>query len=505
MQCAGLIEAIFQDFLPLHWTPVPPDSGPPLSVYGYPIPRALKLMRVLSTAGRHMASNLLHSHQLAHCLTRYICDETDNLQLYDKEGDLLYVETLRTWQVCASYGLVVDSLYEQLYPVLIKKLQSLYVSSNISSTKSCALVTVLESIVQVAASVTMQRMTQLKNQNKAMSMGERDITVSLPDINWSKVTGLYQPIISLLENALQDFTNKYFESKFDLTYISCLLNFASTFISQSEYQPGYAAVDTITELTQMSDACILPCLKSQAFSQTLRYLREYSVLLLSTEGTRGEVPSNLPEVGSLCGNIAAPCPVLNPQTTVQFCSAITRLLLTLGKINKTLIEQLFPIVLQHEEVLQYVRKLCLWQKKAPHATNYFAKFENQLQYNLINMARQAAKVQVDTKLYHQMSLYLFIHLHQGDEYLAHSLLSTVIFNTEFMSDVSYNEEEEVARIGLDESLKLEEEKYLQSATSQLVRKRKVDLILDSCGHVQSVRNTYLEASAGLVRSLQQSR
>jgi hypothetical protein len=52
--------------------------------------------------------------------------------------------------------------------------------------------------------------------------------------------------------------------------------------------------------------------------------------------------------------------------------------------------QMFPVVLQHEEMLQYLRRLCQ-MKKAPAAHNPFAKFENQLLFHILSMATMAVR------------------------------------------------------------------------------------------------------------------
>lgn len=51
-----------------------------------------------------------------------------------------------------------------------------------------------------------------------------------------------------------------------------------------------------------------------------------------------------------------------------------------------LVFQIFGQVLQNEEVELYVRKCCQ-PKVTPNAVNHFAKFDNLLQFNLVNMAR----------------------------------------------------------------------------------------------------------------------
>ena len=57
--------------------------------------------------------------------------------------------------------------------------------------------------------------------------------------------------------------------------------------------------------------------------------------------------------------------------------------------------QLYPALLQHEEVLLYLRKVC--QLSSPLPThNHLTRFENQLQYQLLRMAKM--KVDASVKI-----------------------------------------------------------------------------------------------------------
>lgn len=473
-QCAGLIEILFKEFLPCHWNPIVGEDGSkPLSnVYGYPVPKALKLIRVICASSRNIASSMINKYNLMSVVARYLCDKVQDLQLYPGEALELCIEAYRTWQVCCSYGLAISS-YESMYQVLMNRLQTLCSSSTVeyeteTNSIGMCLLTLLEAIMQVAANVTFESAKQNAKQVNSLSTGESSTTMSLPPIDWSRVSGLSYAVIQCMQSELDKFTRIYFDKPYDLTYVASVVNFVGSYFSLVESQPGYSAVAVLNLLESLCDTCFLPCMKSNGFQLALRYLREKSVLLSKIKSKRGEVTVSLPEMGVLCGDYAEKCPALEETSSIQFIVAFSRIILGACKIHKGLVSKLLPYIVQHEEMLQYVRKVCLWQKKAPLAVNNFCKFENQLQYNLITMCRLVAtekKDLVDTKLYHQLALYLLMHLHQGGEHIAHSLLSTVIFSGDFLCDVSSGDLS--SGKPLQESLKLEEEKYLQSATTEV--------------------------------------
>ena len=67
------------------------------------------------------------------------------------------------------------------------------------------------------------------------------------------------------------------------------------------------------------------------------------MLLWPEKLERPEIPKNLPELGSLVGTKADTCPVLHNQSTINFVLAIARLLVSMGKIHKTLVQKVSNI------------------------------------------------------------------------------------------------------------------------------------------------------------------
>jgi len=74
--------------------------------------------------------------------------------------------------------------------------------------------------------------------------------------------------------------------------------------------------------------------------------RQHSVLLYEAEASeKTEVANGLPSLGSLVGPNAGQCPVLRARTTVHFVLATVRLLLTLGKLNRTIVDEVFSFII----------------------------------------------------------------------------------------------------------------------------------------------------------------
>lgn len=58
LDCPRLMETVMAEFLPTSWES--PSSLSPVSVYGHPLANAMKLLRVLATAGRHACARLVN-------------------------------------------------------------------------------------------------------------------------------------------------------------------------------------------------------------------------------------------------------------------------------------------------------------------------------------------------------------------------------------------------------------------------------------------------------------
>uniref|UniRef100_A0A673CAH8 RNA polymerase II associated protein 1 n=1 Tax=Sphaeramia orbicularis TaxID=375764 RepID=A0A673CAH8_9TELE len=123
LDCPRLLEVIMTEFLPTSWTA--PASPLPHSVYGLPLAGAMKLLRVLSTSGRHACARLLNSVGARERLSRLLSVDPSELLLEPTEALRITTEAYRLWAVAAGYGQACQ-LYIDLYPALVKELQSVH-------------------------------------------------------------------------------------------------------------------------------------------------------------------------------------------------------------------------------------------------------------------------------------------------------------------------------------------------------------------------------------------
>ncbi|KAI0237577.1 RNA polymerase II-associated protein 1 [Lamellibrachia satsuma] len=518
MQCPRLMTTLFNQFLPITWTACGDYSS--CSGSGRPISSVLKLIRVVCTAGRNMAATFISEFHLLDCIARYLALQPSEMELPRRDAEQLQTEALHTWQVCLSYGHATH-IFSDLYPVLMDRVQQLcqqqvdFLSMTAQQQlAACALIGVLETVTCVAADAS--RMDAEQRQKCGVEVKpvvvvgvvwsdasgccrcDVELTVA-PSVDWSQVITLIQPIELLLQSHLEHFIAVYTHTQKDVDFLASCVNFVATFYSHVSTQAGHDTVSTLEHIEWLSTSLLLPCLQSQSFRVASRNLRTHSLLLLDPVSGQSELPSNLPELGSLVGGQALVCPLLHEESSVSILLAVSRLLVTVGKLHKDMVDKLYSFLLEDEDLLVYLRKVCQ-SKTTAAGSSHFAKFENQLQHHLVTMAK--AKECVNGKLYHQVSLRLLVRLHEGDETAAHDLLSSVIFNQHFLRDL---EVEDTTLTQLEDRLKLHSTPMPSSATQQQFHSTKGDLIEDLRTHWASMRGTYLSCLSDFWRNLDRSR
>ncbi|CAN7995342.1 unnamed protein product [Ixodes hexagonus] len=118
----GLMELVFEQFLPQHWGSPAVVSGKMAQAYGSPMWSALELVRSLAAAGRSLAETLLQRYPLEESLSAYLALDPSASRLPGSDCLCLALEALRTWRVLLGYEMT-GSLCLSLFPVVARRLQ----------------------------------------------------------------------------------------------------------------------------------------------------------------------------------------------------------------------------------------------------------------------------------------------------------------------------------------------------------------------------------------------
>ena len=94
-----------------------------------------------------------------------------------------------------------------LYEVLMQKVIALsnlnHTSPDTAHRQAVALISILSGMTTVAAVATSAARQQLQQQ--------ATVSAAVPDLNWSHVTGIFQPVEICMEKCLLEFTQTYFD------------------------------------------------------------------------------------------------------------------------------------------------------------------------------------------------------------------------------------------------------------------------------------------------------
>ncbi|MBV98268.1 RNA polymerase II-associated protein 1, partial [Eschrichtius robustus] len=429
LECPRLIETVIQEFLPTSWSPM--GVRPTLSLHRMPCAPAMKLLRVLASAGRNIAARLLSGFDLRSRLCRFVAEAPQDLALPPEEAETLSTEAFRLWAVAASYGQGGD-LYRELYPVLTRALQD--VPKELSSPspqplalqRTASLLTVLTQLTLAAGSTTPEPRSD---------SAEASLSATPSSVTWTQVSGLQPLVEPCLRQTLKLLPRPEMWSALGPVPTACLL-FLDAYYQAWSQQPGVCPGDWLQDTERLSEELLLPLLSQPALGRLWGSLGCCSPLC--NPQSCAPAPEALSSLVSLgCAGGHPPLSLAGSASPFPFLTALLSLFNTLGWIHKGLCGQLAAILAAPG--LQNYFLQCVAPVAALHLTPFSAwalRHEYHLQYLALALAQRAATLQpvsaTSAALYHSMALALLSRLLPGSEHLAHELLLSCVFRLEFL-------------------------------------------------------------------------
>uniref|UniRef100_A0A7N6A2E2 RNA polymerase II associated protein 1 n=1 Tax=Anabas testudineus TaxID=64144 RepID=A0A7N6A2E2_ANATE len=190
-----------------------------------------------------------------------------------------------------------------------------------------------------------------------------------------------------------------------------------------------------------------------------------------------------------------------PSSPFPLLSGLGLLLKTIMGIHKGLICK-FPGLLLTEPVIGYLRGCSQATPTLSHTRAWLLRHEHLVLYLLLELAHRLVPIDPEVakhaSLYHQVALVLLPWLLPGSEYLAHELLSTIIFSKDFISE---------GHSGGPEAIELEELKlHEETQHHPFPSLQTVGTILrEACIQLPSIRGCFLTHLAHLESSVLVSR
>ncbi|XP_007938614.2 RNA polymerase II-associated protein 1 [Orycteropus afer afer] len=431
LECPRLIETIVREFLPTSWAPV--GAGPILSLHKVPCATAMKLFRVLASAGRNIAARLLSNFDLRSRLCRFIAEAPQDLALPPEEAETLSTEAFRLWAVAASYGHGSD-LYRELYPVLVLALQAVPQSLGTQLPQPLA----MQRIASLLTLLTQLTLAASSTAHEPISDSAEASLSGIPSlITWTQVSGL-RPLVELcLRQTLKLLPKLEVWNALGPVPTACLL-FLGAYYQAWSQQPSLCPGDWLQDMECLSEELLLPLLSQPILGSLCDSLRHCSPLCNPL--SCAPAPEALPSLVSL--GCAGGCPHLSlagSASPFPFLTALLSLCNILSRIHKGLCSQLAAIL--NTAGLQNYFLQCTAPVAAPHLTPFSAwalRHEYHLQYLALSLAQRAAALQpvpaTNATLHHGVALALLSRLLPGSEYLIHELLLSCVFRPEFLPE-----------------------------------------------------------------------
>ncbi|XP_042356934.1 RNA polymerase II-associated protein 1 [Plectropomus leopardus] len=495
LDCPRLMETILSEFLPTSWTA--PSTPLPQSVYGLPQASAMKLLRVLATSGRHACARLLNSFGVSERLPCLLSAEPSELLLEQTEALRITTEAFRLWAVAAGYGQACK-LYIDLYAGLAKALQSVH---RVLTPSDPLLPLQLQRVLALLCLLTQVTHTagchQELQAGLVSSQGEE--CPPPPPVSWGHVTGLQASLLGHLKGFVKNLDNPV-QKEISLTVIPAYLSYLEAYYHQLSRQNCFKPVETLQDLELLTSELLLPLLSHPVVQDLIKNLKSSSVVCNVQSNHPGpETAPSLP--GLACRGWRDRPGLVVPSSPFPLLTGLGLLLETITGIHKGLSCK-FAGLLLYQPVICYLRSCSQATPKLSHSRAWLLRHEHHLLYLLLRLAHRLIPIEPEVAkhapLYHQMALVVLPWLLPGSEYLAHELLSTIIFSKDFISEGRSGGPEAV-ELG---ELKLREETHHHTSPSlQTVGA----LLREACVQLPSIRGCFLTHLAHLESSVLTSR
>uniref|UniRef100_A0A087XIT2 RNA polymerase II associated protein 1 n=1 Tax=Poecilia formosa TaxID=48698 RepID=A0A087XIT2_POEFO len=491
LDCPRLMETVMSEFLPTSWTS--PSALSPPSVYGRPVADAMKLLRVLATSGRHACARLLNSLGVRERLSCLLSAEPSELLMEPNEALRIATEAYRLWAAAAAYGQACQ-LYIDLYPALVRTLQAL---NSILSTSDPLQLHRLSALLSLLTQVTHTAGCHQELQ-AGMVRAQGEESPPPPPVSWGHVTGLQPLLLGHLKGVVKGLDNPVQRDGI-LTLIPAYLVYLQAHYQQLSRQTCFKPVETLQDLELLTSEVLLPLLCHDVVQNLMKNLRSSSVVCnLQSSPQSPEIAPSLP--GLACSGWRDRPGLAAPGSPFPLLTGLGLVFETITEIHKGLSRK-FSGLLLSEPVIGYLRSCSQATPTLSHSRSWLLRHEHHFLYLLLRLAHRLVPVEPEVakhaSLYHQVALVLLPWLLPGSEYLAHELLSTVIFSKDFISE-GHSGGPEAVELG---ELQLHTQLHQTSPSLQTVGA----LLREACTQLPSIRGCYLTHLAHLEQSVITSR
>ncbi|GAB6022427.1 RNA polymerase II associated protein 1 [Chamberlinius hualienensis] len=431
MKTPRLLNVIFEEFCVASWSNNVDNQlqdGKFTSIYGIPTYQAIKIIRILASSDRQLASELLSSYSIMNSLLSYLSVGYQDLLLPSKEAMLLCLESLRTWQVFLRYKLAVNN-YEEFFPIIFRQLSAFQnICIGVDTKNHSYDCDYAASWLKLMSSVI--KLTLPTTEAPILADG---ITESADDVlDWELVAHIIDIAELCLQKWLWEMSIYGETTRSGSRLLATSLNFVATFYDTWSKQPNVDHSVIHNRIKKLYENPILPFLSSKEFTKLVGDLRRYSTFKDSSHCSNNRNTSNLPSLNAVQwgGTVIS---ILDRKSPFPVLIDLLRTLFIMIKLNTQLADEAVSNLLENPTVLSYLKTITSFDSTCISG-HWFSRFETYFMYYLLSICE--LKKCSHMSLYHNVALKLLHLMQSGDEFLAEKILQRFIFNPDFIEELN---------------------------------------------------------------------
>ncbi|XP_064489511.1 RNA polymerase II-associated protein 1-like isoform X2 [Ornithodoros turicata] len=416
-ECPRLMSTIFEEFLPPRWGCAMFAQGKMAKAHGMPLWIALKLVRIVASAGRHLAARMIQDYPLLESLQQYIAIDTSDGKIPLEDCLHLAIESLRTWKVFLSYGLGTQ-IFTSMFPVIMRQLQYCCTLSVIGTGVAkhtfdyeygACLLSCLRSIVHFAALSSSRPL-------------ECEVAT------WNQVKGLTGVVETCFFHWVSEISHD--ETNWaGLALLGSAMDFLADYYKRHSEETDMDPVPLLGQIETVCNRGLCPLLQSHKFQKLTERLRQSSSLLCSRKlGSERDSPS-LPSLGAVLWTGGA-TPAVCEESPFHLLTSLTHLMVTCVSLHRGM-GQVCQLLLCHSNMKAYLQDFL--QSTKLNYLHWFSNLEATFVCSLVRISALEIPSGLTT-LYHEVSLALLCVLTPGKEDNLISLLQNVVFHPDLLSD-----------------------------------------------------------------------
>ncbi|KAF8794743.1 RNA polymerase II-associated protein 1 like protein [Argiope bruennichi] len=375
--------------------------------FSYPMPSAMKLMRIIVSSSQELAVHLIENHDLISNIILYLTLQPNDGKVTLQDIQEIMIESLKTFHILLSYGLAYD-IFLELFPIFLKQMEfCLSLDLNFERSSHMRDFEYASHLFKVLEAVAI-----------ASSKYESDSS-------YAAMNAIFNKSLVCLKKWLWQFPQDRYNDHGMLLLSTCM-NFISTCYEKLHNELICKAWKPCSETKEVFNSYLLPCIKSKMFKRLLENLRSCSILLNSSQSGNKRDSKTLISLGSILWKEDV-VPVLKEDSSIPLLLAVLRLCILQKQHFSDTNNQFLEELLLDKNILVYLESLA---SEKLNALNWFAKYEKHLIALILKLASLVTPR--EASFWYKTATSIIPIFRTPEEGLVEDLFESIIFNPVFI-------------------------------------------------------------------------